>query len=67
MANGQHNIAAYEYPLVGMQSQYDPDNIEYQVLSAKTAGIDGFFVEWGYIDHIIEHSFAKNSGGCEKV
>ena len=51
LANGQHNIAAYEYPLVGMQSQYDPDNIEYQVLSAKTAGIDGFFVEWGYIDH----------------
>ena len=40
LANGQHNIAAYEYPLVGMQSQYDPDNIEYQV--PKLPGLTDF-------------------------
>lgn len=47
----RHEIAAAHYPLVGMQSQFDPDYIEYQVLSAKSAGIDGFFVEWGYMAH----------------
>ncbi|SHF00581.1 Por secretion system C-terminal sorting domain-containing protein [Mariniphaga anaerophila] len=51
LENGQHNIAAADYPLVGMQSQYDSDYIEYEILSAKSAGIDGFFVEWGYVDH----------------
>ena len=51
LENGQHDIAAANYPLVGMQSQLDPLYIEYQILSAKSAGIDGFFVEWGYIDH----------------
>lgn len=51
LPNGQHEIAAANYPLVGMHSQFDPDYIEYQILSAKSAGIDGFFVEWGYMDH----------------
>ena len=51
LANGKNNIAAVEYPLVGMQSQTDSTYLEYQILSAKAAGIDGFFVEWGYIDH----------------
>lgn len=51
LPNGRHDIAAVNYPMVGMQSQYDPDYIEYQILSAKSAGIDGFFVEWGYIAH----------------
>jgi hypothetical protein len=31
-----------------MQSQLDPDYLEYQILLAKAAGIDGFFVEWGF-------------------
>lgn len=49
--NGRHNIAAAFYPLVGMQSDLDPDYIEYQILSAKTAKIDGFFIEWGFKPH----------------
>lgn len=51
LPNGQNNIASVDYPLVGMQSQFDHANLEYQILSAKAAGIDGFFIEWGYIDH----------------
>jgi hypothetical protein len=52
--DGRHQLAAAAYPLVGMQSELDPDYLEYQVLSAKTAGIDGFFVEWGFIEHSSE-------------
>ncbi len=49
--SGRHELASADYPLVGMQSELDPDYIEYQVLSAKAAHIDGFFVEWGYFEH----------------
>ena len=49
--DGRNQIAATAYPIVGMQSQNDPDYIEYQILLAKTAHIDGFFVEWGFQEH----------------
>ncbi len=51
LENGRHDIASVNYPLVGIQSAMDEDYIEYQILSAKTAGIDGFFIEWGYPEH----------------
>ncbi len=50
-ANGRHDIAAVAYPAVGLYSALDPDYIEYQILSAKAAGIDGFFIEWGFPEH----------------
>ncbi len=50
-STGRHQIAAQAYPQVGMQSNLDEDYIEYQILSAKSAGIDGFFIEWGYSPH----------------
>lgn len=48
---GRHEIAAVAYPQVGMQSNLDPNYIEYQILSAKAAKIDGFFIEWGFRPH----------------
>ena len=48
---GRHEIAAVHYPMVGMQSNLDDDYIEYQILTAKAAGIDGFFIEWGFKPH----------------
>lgn len=48
---GRHDIAAAAYPEVGMQSNLDPDYLEYQILTAKAAGIDGFLVEWGFMEH----------------
>lgn len=50
-SEGKHEIAAVAYPQVGMQSNLDPDYIEYQILSAKAAKIDGFFIEWGFKPH----------------
>lgn len=52
--NGRHELASADYPLVGMQSELDPDYLEYQILSAKLAHIDGFFVEWGFVEHASE-------------
>jgi len=52
--HGRHQLPTTDYPLAGMQSELDPDYLEYQVLSAKTAHIDGFFVEWGFFDHASE-------------
>lgn len=51
LPDGQHEIAATAYPQAGMQSNLDPDYLEYQILSAKAAKIDGFFIEWGFFPH----------------
>ncbi|KKL76912.1 hypothetical protein LCGC14_2040140, partial [marine sediment metagenome] len=45
-ANGRHDLAATVYPYVGMQSDMDPDYQEYQILTARTARIDAFIVDW---------------------
>lgn len=50
-ADRHHRIASVTYPHVGMQSDLDPDYLEYQILTAKSAGIDGFFIEWGFMPH----------------
>lgn len=49
--NGLFDLATRSYPLLGMQSQRDEDYIEFQILTAKLAHIDGFFVEWGFQEH----------------
>lgn len=50
-SRGRHQIASREYPVVGMQSELDPEYLEYQILSAKIAHIDGMMVEWGHKEH----------------
>lgn len=49
--DGLNDLATLSYPLLGMHSQRDDDYIEYQILTAKLAHIDGFFVEWGFREH----------------
>jgi len=49
--HGRHQTSAQAYPVVGMQSQNDPEYAEYQILLAKASGIDGFMVEWGFPGH----------------
>ena len=43
---GHHQLAAPAAPLVGLQSDLDPDYQEYQILLAKTAHVDAFVIEW---------------------
>ncbi len=47
---GRNRIASVNYPVVGMQSQVDTDYIEYQILLAKLAYIDGFMTDFRHME-----------------
>nr|QGT51249.1 hypothetical protein Firmicute1046_3250 [uncultured Firmicutes bacterium] len=38
-------------PIVGMQSEIDPDYVEYKMLLAKIANIDGFMIDFGFPEY----------------
>jgi hypothetical protein len=44
--NGQREIAAHFYPLIGPYSSSDEDVIRYHFLLMKYAGIDGILIDW---------------------
>ncbi|MBU1852857.1 MAG: hypothetical protein KJ957_02275 [Candidatus Omnitrophica bacterium] len=43
---GRKDIASSLYPLIGPYDSTDEDVLEYHILLAKAAGIDGFMVNW---------------------
>ena len=50
--NGIHQLANINGgPIVGMQSEIDPDYVEYKMLLAKIANIDGFMVDFGFPEY----------------
>lgn len=44
--NGQREIGAHYYPLIGPYDSLDPVVLEYHVLLMKLAGIDGLIPDW---------------------
>lgn len=54
--NGQREIAAWYYPLIGPYDSLDPDVLEYHVLLMKLAGIDGVIVDWYGPDHFNDYA-----------
>jgi hypothetical protein len=46
ITDGQRDIAAPFYPLIGPYDSADPDVLEYHLLLMKLAGIDGVIVDW---------------------
>jgi hypothetical protein len=51
LPNGRRDIAAIHYPSIGPYDSADPALVEYHILLAKEAGIDGFMVNWyGFVD-----------------
>ncbi len=46
LENGQRDIASVFYPLIGPYDGRDPAVLEYHLLSARAAGIEGFIVDW---------------------
>lgn len=44
--NGRRDIVGIHYPLIGPYDSASEDVLEYHVLLAKAAGIDGFIVNW---------------------
>jgi hypothetical protein len=59
------------HPVIGFYDSADPDVIEYQLLTMKTAGIDGVLVDWygdqDAFDYLSNHKATlKILEGCEK-
>lgn len=49
---GNHEMASINGgPIVGMQSEIDPEYVEYKTLMAKIANIDGFTVDFGFPEY----------------
>ena len=46
LSSGRRDIASVFYPLIGPYDSSRPEVIEYHMLSAKAAGIDGFLLDW---------------------
>lgn len=46
LPNGQREIAAHYYPLIGPYDSADPIVVDYHVLLMKYAGIDGVLIDW---------------------
>ncbi len=51
LPNGERDIASVYMPIVGAYDSGDPDLCEYHILLAKSAGIDGFLVDWYGPEH----------------
>ncbi len=59
LPNGHRDICSIYYPLIGPYDGRDPDVLEYHMLTAKVAGIDGFVADW-----YGPHSFADQVFGA---
>ncbi|MFH0953091.1 MAG: endo-1,3-alpha-glucanase family glycosylhydrolase [Verrucomicrobiota bacterium] len=46
LTNGRRDICSVYYPLIGPYDSLQPEVMEYHVLTALAAKIDGFFVDW---------------------
>ncbi|MCK5242641.1 hypothetical protein KAR34_09335 [bacterium] len=46
LQSGKKDIASIYYPAIGPYDSSDEDVIEYHILLAKAAGIDGFVINW---------------------
>ena len=54
-ANGQRQIAAHFYPMIGPYASGDTAVIEYQLLLMKLSGIDGVFIDWPGMQNIYDY------------
>lgn len=58
LPDGRRDIASVYYPLIGVYDSADPAVIEYHMLTAMAAGIDGFVLDWYGIPSDEEKGFA---------
>ena len=65
-ANGHRDIASIYYPLIGPYDECDPAVLEYQMLTAKAAGIDGFIADWYGLDNYPDKVFAAMVKAAER-
>ena len=62
LQNGRHDIASVFYPSIGPYDGREAAVLEYHMLTAKAAGIDGFVADWygpgGYTDQVVHDQLA---------
>ncbi len=64
---GMRDIASVFYPSIGVYDSSDPETIDYHILSAKTAGIQGFVIDWYGKGGFVDESFEKLLVRSEKM
>ena len=57
LTNGLRDIASVYYPMIGPYDSTSPEVIEYHMLTALAAKIDGFFIDWYGIPSHTEKGF----------
>ena len=60
-ADGRREIASHYYPLTGPYDSMDEDNLEYQVLLMRLAGIDGVLVDWYGMEDFWDYAVLNQS------
>jgi len=57
LSNGLRDISSVYYPMIGPYDSTSPEVIEYHMLTALAAKIDGFFIDWYGIPSHTEKGF----------
>lgn len=65
--NGRRDIASVYYPLIGPYDSSRPEVMEYHMLTALAAKIDGFFIDWYGIPSEEEKGFPALLDLAERV
>jgi hypothetical protein len=66
LTNGRRDIAAEDYPLLGVYDSNNESVIEQHVKWAKEAGIDCFIVSWWGINHFTDNASKHIRDVCER-
>jgi hypothetical protein len=66
LENGRRDIASVYYPLAGPYDGCDPVVLEYHMLTAKAAGIDGFIADWYGPEDYSDQVFSAMVKAAEK-
>ncbi|WNJ20450.1 glycoside hydrolase family 71/99-like protein [Pontibacter sp. G13] len=64
LSNGQREIAAHYYPLVGPYDSGDPDLVDYHLLLMKYAGIDGVLIDWYGSHNVLDYGANLNNSNA---
>ncbi len=66
LTNGHRDISSVYYPLIGPYDGRDRAVLEYHLLTAKAAGIDGFVADWYGPDTYTDQVFAELLAAAER-
>lgn len=66
LPNGHRDIASVYYPLIGPYDGRDASVIEYHMLTARAAGIDGFIADWYGPEEFTDRVFGLMTTAAER-